>query len=426
MMSSALPETKAGYHDATPVIDAEIQTAMHEFMETFEIYRQSNEGRLSEIENRLSSDVVTSETLDRLDGALNEQKQRIDQLITRKNRPHLQATSLERSIGMGHEGRYKAAFETYIRRGVEKDLVAFQEKALSVGSDPDGGYLVPDETEHEIGRHLSEISPIRSIAGIRQVSGSVFKKPFSVTGPVVGWVGETDSRPQTAGPTLAELEFPTMELYAMPAATASLLEDSVINIDQWIADEVRVAFAEQEGAAFIMGDGNKKPNGLLNYSVIAENNWAWGKIGYLASGVDANFSPQNPADKLLDLIYALKAGYRQNAHWVMNRKTQAKIRKFKDNDGNYLWQPPSLAGVPATLMGFPIIEAEDMPDIGANAFPIAFGDFRRGYLIVDRMGMRVLRDPYSAKPYVLFYTTKRVGGGIQDFDAIKLFKTAAS
>ena len=185
---------------------------------------------------------------------------------------------------------------------------------------------------------------------------------------------------------------------------------------------MEIAFAEQESAAFISGDGVNKPRGFLDYPVADEAIWSWGNLGYMPTGVSGAFQASNASDTLIETIYALKAGYRQNANWVMNRKTQAEIRKLKDVDGNYLWQPPAAAGERAMLMGFPLVEAEDMPDIAANSLSIAFGDFSRGYLVVDRMGVRVLRDPYSAKPYVLFYTTKRVGGGVQDFDAIKLIR----
>jgi HK97 family phage major capsid protein len=217
-----------------------------------------------------------------------------------------------------------------------------------------------------------------------------------------------------------------MELYAMPAATANFLDDAAVDVGQWIADEVNAAFAEQETAAFVDGDGTNKPKGFLQSDTVANGSWAWGSLGYIASGAAGGFASSNPSDALVDLIYALKAGYRQNAAFVMNRKTQAAIRKFKDTGGAYLWQPPALAGGRASLMTFPLVEAEDMPDVATNSLSIAFGDFRRGYLVVDRAGVRVLRDPYSAKPYVLFYTTKRVGGGVQDFDAIKLMKFATS
>jgi HK97 family phage major capsid protein len=225
---------------------------------------------------------------------------------------------------------------------------------------------------------------------------------------------------------LDELSFPAMELYAMPAATAALLEDAAVNIDEWIAGEVELAFAEQEGTAFVTGDGTNKPKGFLSYTTVANASWAWNKIGYVATGVDGDFPADDPSDILVDLIYALKAGYRQNGTFIMNRKTQSAIRKFKDSSGGYLWQPPAQAGGRATLMTFPVVESEDMPDAAADTFSVAFGDFNRGYLVVDRAGVSVLRDPYSAKPYVLFYTTKRVGGGVQDFDAIKLLKFGES
>lgn len=289
----------------------------------------------------------------------------------------------------------------------------------------EGGFVVPTEVETMVMSLLRDVSPIRAISGVRQVSANVYKKPFSTTGASVGWVGETDARTQTNAPTLAELSFPTMELYAMPAATQTLLDDSAVNIDEWIAEEVRTAFAEQENAAFVSGNGTDKPKGFLSYDMVDEGAWAWGKIGYVMTGVSGGFAATDPADDLIDLVYTLKAPYRNNAHWVMNRATQAEIRKIKDGDDNYIWRPGDVAGQGATLMGFPITETEDMPDIGANSYSIAFGDFQRGYLVVDRIGLRILRDPYSAKPYVLFYTTKRVGGGVQDFDAIKLLKFAA-
>ncbi len=285
---------------------------------------------------------------------------------------------------------------------------------------------MPSETEADILGRLAAISPIRAIASVRQVSSTVYKKPVALTGPAVGWVAETAARPQTASQTIDLIDFPTAELYAMPAATSAFLDDAAVDVGQWIADEVNAAFAEQETTAFVSGNGTNKPKGFLAEDQVAEASWAWDKIGYLATGVSGDWPASNKSDVLIDLVYALKAGYRQNASWVMNRKTQGAVRKFKDADGNYLWQPASTAGGKATLMGFDLVEAEDMPDIAAAATPIAFGDFRRGYLVVDRQGVNVLRDPFSAKPYVLFYTTKRVGGGVQDFDAIKLLKFAVS
>jgi HK97 family phage major capsid protein len=317
---------------------------------------------------------------------------------------------------------HKRAFEQYVRKGEVQGLFDLEAKAMSIGSNPDGGYLVPQETEAEIGRLLSRASPIRAIADVRQVSSAIYKKPIVTTGASAGWVGEAVARPQTNSPTLAELSFPTMELYAQPAATQALLDDSVVNLDEWIAREIETVFAEQETEAFINGDGVNKPKGFMTYPKIANASWTWGNTGYIATGVAGAFAGANPSDKLLDVIYALKAGYRQNARWVLNRSVQGAIRKFKDSQGNYLWQPAATADGSATLLGFPVVESEYMPDIATDAHAIAFGDFKRGYLVVDRVGVRVLRDPYSTKPYVLFYTTKRVGGGMQDFDAVKTLK----
>ncbi len=385
-----------------------------QFMRAFEAHKDENDRRLRDIERR-AGDTLSTEKLARIDRTL-------DELTLKMQRPHL-ATSPGGQLGLSSIQReHKTAFHGYVRKGDTHTLAALEAKALNATSDPDGGYLVPDETEAMVNASLRAISPIRAIAGIRQVSGSVYKKPFSTTGFGHGWVGETAVRPETATPVLSELSFPTMELYAMPAATSALLDDAAVNIDQWIADEVNVAFAEQEGRAFVIGNGVNKPKGFLDYPKVDNAAWSHGNVGTLATGVSGTFAAANGADKLVDLVYALKAGYRANGTFVMNRATQAAVRKLKDGDGNYLWSPAGKPGEPSSLMGFPIAEAEDMPDIAADSHAIAFGDFKRGYLIVDRVGIRILRDPYSSKPYVLFYTTKRVGGGIQDFDAIKLLK----
>lgn len=400
----------------------DVAAAFNDFMAAFEAYRDTNDERLAQIENGTGADAVTTEKMDRINRDLDQHKRIMDGLLLKSARPGGAGPAISGFAELEH----RSAFHAYVRRGNEVDLRRFEEKAMSYGSDPDGGYLVPDETAVEIGRRLTAISPIRSIAGIQTVSGAVYKKPFAVTGPATGWVAETAARPQTASPTLAELQFPTMELYAMPAATSTLLDDAAVDIDAWIASEVETAFAEQEGAAFVNGDGINKPAGFLTSTTVAETSWSWGNLGYVTSGALGAFASTAPSDSLVEAIYALKAGYRQNAHWVMNRQTQAEIRKLKDADGNYLWQPPAAAGQKAMLMGYPVVEAEDMPDIANDSLSIAFGDFSRGYLIVDRAGVRILRDPYSSKPYVLFYTTKRVGGGIQDFDAIKLLKFGTS
>lgn len=411
--SSRAPEIKADTGNP-----AEVAGAFDDFMEAFGAFREANDDRLNQLETRSGADAITTQKVDRINEAMDKQRNVIDQILLKSRRPSLDGGHISTSAQIEH----KNAFENYVRSGSENGLRQFEEKAMSYGSDPDGGYLVPEEMANEIGKRLSEISPIRSIASVRTVSASVYKKPFAISGPAVGWVAETDVRPQTGSSTLAELQFPTMELYAMPAATPTLLEDTAVDLDAWLAEEVDTAFAQQEAAAFVSGDGVNKPRGFLDYTTVDEDSWSWGNLGYVATGTDGDFDATVPGDALVDTIYALKSGYRQNAKWVMNRKSQAQIRKLKDGDGNYLWTPPATAGGQAMLMGFGVVESEDMPDIATDATSISFGDFQRGYLVVDRTGVRVLRDPYSAKPYVLFYTTKRVGGGVQDFDAIKLIK----
>ena len=407
-------ETKsASADDLGPAFDG--------FMRAFEAFKDANDERLGQIERRMSADVVTTERVERINRALDEHKRVVDELALKSSRPHLGGPAPRFSAAPQH----KAAFDAYVRKGEMGHLRDLEAKALSVGSDPDGGYLVPDELERSINRAVQNISPIRAIAGIRQVSGSVYKKPFAISGAETGWIGETAARPETDTPTLAELAFPTMELYAMPAATSSLLDDSAVNIEEWIAEEVRDAFAQQEGTAFVTGNGTAKPKGFLDYTKVDNASWSWGNIGFIKTGVNGAFASTDPGDKLIDLVYAVKSGYRANGTFVFNRAVQAVVRKMKDGDGNYLWQPAAKAGDASLLMGFPVAESEDMPNLATDSYSVAFGDFRRGYLIVDRVGIRILRDPYSSKPYVLFYTTKRVGGGVQDFDAIKLLKFAA-
>ncbi|MGB5084846.1 MAG: phage major capsid protein [Methylocystis silviterrae] len=388
----------------------------------FSAFKETNDERLTQLESRLGADVVTEEKLARIDHALDDTKSRLDRLALEMSRPRIGGKLVD-----DHSGReHKSAFNHYMRSGEASGLKALEAKALSRGSGPDGGYLVPLPTEREVLRRLAKFSPIRAISSVREISGASLRRAFSTTGPAAGWVAEADPRPQTNNQQLADMTFPAMELYAMPAATQALLDDAVVDIEQWIAEEVQTAFAEQEGAAFVSGDGVNKPKGFLSYTSVADASWTWGNIGYVATGAAGAFAASDPSDALVNLVYALRAGFRQNGKFVMGRRAQSLVRQFKTTTGDYIWAPPATADAGASLMNFPVVEAEDMPDPAANSLSIAFGDFERGYVVVDRVGIRVLRDPYSAKPYVLFYTTKRVGGGVQNFEAIKLLKFAAS
>ena len=258
------------------------------------------------------------------------------------------------------------------------------------------------------------------------ISTAEYEKLVNQGGATGGWVGEKESRSETNTPTLAQLKYPAMELYANPAASQKMLDDSRIDVASWLGDEVSIVFAEKEGLAFYSGDGVNKPRGLASYTMIANASYAWGKVGFVTSGVAAalNDSTHSGHDAFADLVYSIKQGYRQNARFLMNRATQAAVRKFASlgSEKVPLWQPSMQLGQPATILGYPVSDDDNVADIGANQFPVWFGDFKRAYLIVDRAGIRVLRDPYTNKPYVMFYTTKRVGGGIQNFEALKALK----
>lgn len=288
----------------------------------------------------------------------------------------------------------KEAFSAYIRTGI---VGLGGEKAENAP-----GMQIPSEMEAKLASKVAVLSPIRAISGIKKTRSATLAQ-------------------QDLGAAQVDLaHYPTCELYAMPAATQAFLDDTAVDLGEWIADEVNAAFAQQETSAFVRGNGRTAPRGFLNEPIVPNVDWQVGKLGFIVA--PSGQSLDTVADALTETVFALKPGYRQNAEWVMNRKTQGYLRKIKDADGNYIWQPGGDRLQKANLLGFPITEADDMPDIGKDSLSIAFGDFRRGYLVVDRHGVNVLRDPYSAKPYVLFYTTKRVGGGVQDYDAIKLLK----
>lgn len=398
--------------------NADARAVAVEVMAAFEALKAANDARIDEIEKRGAVDPVLEAKLKKIETSLDRQRTALERLALEQSRP-----------AIGDDPRkgdpeHKSAWGAYLRKGDDSGIARLDLKSVNVGTEAQGGYVAPPELDRLIEQRLMAASPMRQIATVRQTSATVFKKPVSL-GTVSAWAAETGSRTETTAPQLDLLQFPAAELYAMPAATQTLLDDAYADVDEWLADEVEASFSAQESTAFVTGDGTNKPKGFLSYDMIADASHAWGKIGFILSGGAGAFAASNPADKLIDLVYALKSQHRANARFVMNRRTVSAVRKLKDGDGNYLWRPGA-AGESASLLGYPVTEIEDMPDIAANSFSVAFGDFRRGYLIVDRQGARVLRDPYSLKPYVLFYTTKRVGGGVQNFDAIKVMKFAAS
>lgn len=371
-------------------------------------------------------DYVQSEKVDRINAAIGDIQKAVDDLAIRQAAMADVGASAGGSKLTPDQRAYASGFNRFFRGGVDAGLTDLAVKAaMTVGSDPDGGYLVPHEMESVIDRVLGTVSVLRSLAMVRSISAASYKKPVGLGGSTSGWVGETSSRSETSTPTLSVLEFTPGEIYAEPRATQTLLDDASVSIEQWLADEVAIEFAEAEGDAFVNGDGINKPKGLLSYTKVANASYAWGKTGFVVTGAAADFNATDPGDNIIDLVHALKSGYRQGGAFLMNDLTLAKVRKFQDGQGNYLWQPSFQVGEPSQLIGYAVHTDDNFPDVGAGTFPVAFADYRRAYLIVDRIGIRVLRDAYTAKPYVKFYTTKRVGGGIQNFEAVKLLKVSA-
>ncbi len=339
------------------------------------------------------------------------------------------------NVAAAIEPEYSAAFASYTRRGeaeAEQRLKvanaigdrATIQAAMSVGDNSSGGYLAPVEWDRRVQQAQRATSPMRRLASVQTTSVGAYTTLWSNDQWGSGWVGETAARPATTTATLSPLTFASGEIYAMPAATQRLIDDSAINIEQWLADSVNDEFGRQESIAFVSGNGVNKPAGFLTYVTGGANatTHPGGTLDVVAGGSATEIT----ADGLITFKYGLAAPYRQNATWLMNSQTAAAIAKMKDGDGNYIWREGLTVDEPATLLGRPVAIDEGMPNIAADATPIAFGDFRRGYVINDRIGTRVLRDPYTSKPYVMFYVTKRVGGGVLDPRAIRLLKIAAS
>lgn len=345
---------------------------------------------------------------------VDEVKSRLDRVSRAAARPVIDGAAPS-------SAEVKGFVDGYLRHGRESEL-----KSISGAVPADGGYAVPREIDALIASRLKSISPIRAIAQVVQTGTAGYRKLVTTGGTASGWVSETAGRPGTDTPTFAEIAPPTGELYANPAASQAMLDDAAFDIQSWLADEIAMEFARAEGAAFVGGSGINQPEGFLSAPNSAANDAgrAFGTLQYLASG-DVNGLGGVIELVLIDLVHALKAGHRQGASWVMNSATLAEVRKLKASDGTFLWQPGLTDGHPDRLLGYPVVEAEDMPDVAAGACPIAFGNFRAGYLIAERSATAILRDPFTNKPFVHFYATKRIGGQVLDSDAIKLLKIAA-
>ncbi|WP_206211015.1 phage major capsid protein [Vogesella urethralis] len=398
----------------------ELPRVIEELGRAFNEYKNANDERLKKVEKGApTGDIeVKLANVDKALTELTELKSSVDELARKSARQGLGGNGIS-----AEEAEHKQAFGKFVRKGVDDGLGDLQAKALQIGVDGDGGYAVPKELDTNIIQLLRKGNPMRDVCNVITVGNETYSRLINKGGANAGWVGETDPRNPTNTPQLAPVAPFFGELYANPQATQKSLDDMYFDAEAWLADELAIAFAEAESAAFTVGDGIKKPKGFLAYatSLNADNARAIGTLQHVMSGAAATI----PADVLIDLVYSLKAGYRNNAAWMLNSLTIPLLRKLKDADGNYLWRPGLDAGEPSTLLNKPIVENDDMPVVAAGSLAVAFGDFKRGYTIADVYGTRVLRDPYSNKPYVSFYTTKRMGGGVMDSNAIKLLKIGA-
>jgi HK97 family phage major capsid protein len=359
-------------------------------------------------------------------GNLSKQEERLTMLDRKfSTRPYARP-ALERSAA--HEGLHLKAFDAYLRSGDDDALrnLVLEGKSLNTAVNAEGGYLVDPQTSARIQGALTAAASLRRIANVVTVEAGQYDVLVDHGEVSSGWATEAGPVVPSTNPVIDRIQIRLHELSAMPRASQRLLEDSAFDVEGWLAERIAQKFARAEAAAFILGDGVDKPRGFLDHPIVADAGAGWGEIGYIPTGAAGDFDATNPADALIDLVYALDAGYRANATFVMNSKTAGAVRKMKDGDGRFLWSDSLAAGEPARLMGYPVLVAEDMPDIGPGAHAIAFGDFRAGYTIAERPDLRVLRDPFSAKPNVLFYATKRVGGDVTDFRAIKLLRFAVS
>ncbi|ARE38458.1 Phage major capsid protein [Rhodovulum sp. P5] len=391
-------ETKA---DGGHAPAAEVKQALSGFLSEFNGFQADIKSRLQQQEERLT-------------------------MLDRKSQLNAARPALSHAADI--ELPHKKAFAAYLRNGDDDALrgLELEGKAMSSAVAADGGYLVDPETAEAIKSVLKSTASIRSVAQVVTVEATSFDVLVDHSDIGSGWSSEMANQVETDTPQIERVTIPLHELSAMPKASQRLLDDSAFDIEGWLAARIADRFSRAEAAAFINGDGVDKPKGILTHPQIPETSWAWGSLGYVATGTDGDFDAIAPADAILDLVYSLGAQYRANASFVMNSKTAGTIRKMKDADGRFLWTDGLAAGEPPRLLGYPVLIAEDMPDIAPDAAAIAFGDFQSGYTVAERPDLRVLRDPFSAKPHVLFYATKRVGGDVSDFDAIKLLKFSVS
>ena len=409
---------------------------LNELYRSFEMFKEANDERIRDIETKGAADPLTEMKVNRLN-------ERFDQLETAMRRSpraaEVKSGELQEAAAFAVERKhsyhgdldvktyrhYKAALNNYLRKNNAGNNID-EIKALSVGSDPDGGFAVPPDMSGRIISLIYETSPVRQVANVVTIGSDALEGVNDLNQATSGWIGETTAPVATDTPQIGAWRIPVHEQYAEPAATQKLLDDAMFDVEGYLAGKIADRLSRMENTAFITGNGVMKPRGILTYPAGVPSASLFNVIEQQVAGASGAFPSTNPGDPLINLVYCLKAAYRDKAVFMMTRGTLGAVRKLKDDQGRYLWQPNFQTMQGGTLLGFNVVEAQDMPELGASSLSVAFGDFSQGYQIVDRLGIRILRDSFTAKPYVKFYTTKRVGGDVVNFEAIKLLKFSVS
>jgi HK97 family phage major capsid protein len=386
---------------------SELQSLIEKQSKAFYQFKSANDARLSALENDGHVDPVLEGKVEKANEDIAFLQKQLIELEAKGNRPSLMVSS-------DLDGPSVKSMVNFMRTGDAAEM-----KSMSIGTDADGGYAVPTQLDNNLRNYLHDASAMRQISTVKNIGSAKYSKAVNTGGLAAGWVGETDARPGTTTPTIAEVTPPVGELYANPAATAWMLEDVNFDLANWLMEEVKGKFASMEGAAFISGDGTNKPRGILNYpsATTGDEVRAFGTLKHILTTGATSLT----ADEIINISYDLRSAYRRGSVWVMNSKTAAYIRKLKDSNGSYLWQANFQNGQPAELAGYKCFIDESMPDIATGNVAVMFGNFTLGYEILDRSTM-LLRDPYTNKPYCLFYTTKRVSGMVVDSNAIRLLQ----
>ena len=386
--------------DTKTVVTAEAKSAATEFLSTFRNFKQDMSKCMTEMGHRIDA-------------------------IDRKNadirRPALSSGALD-------ELPHKKALGSYVRTGDEDALRALEVEAKGLNTQvaAEGGFLIDPQTADTIDNVLRSGASLRAISRVVHVEAGAYDVLIDHAEIGAGWSDEVTPQAETTAPTIDRISIPLHELSASPVASQRILDDAAFDVEGWLAERVADRFLRAESEAFVNGDGVNKPVGFLTKPEIANDSWTWGNIGYVATGSDGAFDPNNPGDALVDLVYALNAEYRSGSVFIMNSKTAGEVRKMKDNQGRFLWMEGLQATQPPLLVGYPALIVEEMPDIGSGNHAVAFGNFSHGYTIAERPDLRILRDPYSARPNVTFFATKRVGGDVTDYAAIKTLKFSIS